>query len=589
MYGELGLFIDGAWKKNGGGNKGEDVINPATEKPLAHLPHASSSDLDEALESAKQGFALWRATSAYDRCKIMHKAADLMRERHDAISKIMVLEQGKPYAEARGEVIVSADIIDWYAEEGRRSYGRIVPGRGKGVRQLVMQEPIGVVAAFTPWNFPVLTPARKVGGALAAGCSLILKASEETPGACVEMVRCFADAGLPAGVLNLVFGVPAEVSEHLLAKDAVRKISFTGSIPVGKHLAALAAKGMKRTTMELGGHSPVVVFADADPEKAADTIAAFKYRNAGQVCISPTRFYVQEDVYPRFLKRFTEYANGIKLGDGLEKGITMGPLANARRLDAMDSIVADAKSRGGKIQTGGKRPSNQGFFYEPTVVTDVPDDSKVMTQEPFGPIAPIVTFKTFDEVVQRANSLEFGLAAYAFTTSNATAAAIGDAIESGMVGVNSIAISTPETPFGGVKESGHGSEGGIQGLGAYLVTKFISQGCTKKIMSELLKICPPSEVADNSVKSFEVGTNVIAVYNVGGTFYATDNECTHGAASLADGILEDDIIECSLHFGAFNVKTGEAVQAPCFTALRTYKVVVQDGQVMVDLDKTAAD
>ena len=379
MYGELGLFIDGAWRKNGGGNKGEDVINPATEKPLAHLPHASKSDLDEALESAKKGFAVWRATSAYDRCKIMHKAADLMRERHDAISKIMVLEQGKPYPEARGEVIVSADIIDWYAEEGRRAYGRIVPGRGKGVRQLVVHEPVGVVAAFTPWNFPVLTPARKVGGALAAGCSLILKASEETPGACVEMVKCFADAGLPAGVLNLVFGVPAEVSEHLLAKDAVRKISFTGSIPVGKHLAQLAAKGMKRTTMELGGHSPVVVFADADPEKAADTIAAFKYRNAGQVCISPTRFYVQEDVYPRFLKRFTEYAKGVKLGDGLEKGITMGPLANARRLDAMDSFVADAKSRGGKIQTGGKRRGNQGYFYEPTVITDVPDDSKIMT------------------------------------------------------------------------------------------------------------------------------------------------------------------------------------------------------------------
>ena len=299
MYSDLALYIDGKWM-NGGGRKGEDVINPATEKPLAHLPHASKADLDEALEAAKKGFALWRATSAYDRAKIMRKAADLMRERHDAIAKIMVQEQGKVYAEARVEVLTSADIIDWYAEEGRRSYGRIVPGRVKGTRQLVVSEPVGVVAAFTPWNFPVLTPARKVGGALAAGCSLILKASEETPGACVEMVRCFADAGVPAGVLNLVFGVPSEVSEHLLAKDAVRKISFTGSIPVGKHLAALAAKGMKRTTMELGGHSPVVVFADADPEKAADTIAAFKYRNAGQVCISPTRFYVQEDVYKKF-------------------------------------------------------------------------------------------------------------------------------------------------------------------------------------------------------------------------------------------------------------------------------------------------
>jgi succinate-semialdehyde dehydrogenase / glutarate-semialdehyde dehydrogenase len=475
MYTDLALYIDGKWL-NGSGRKGEDVINPATGKPLAHLPHATTADLDEALEAAKKGFALWRTTSAYDRAKLMHKAADLMRERHDAIAKVMVQEQGKVYAEARVEVITSADIIDWYAEEGRRSYGRVVPGRMKGTRQLVVQEPVGVVAAFTPWNFPVLTPARKIGGALAAGCSLILKASEETPGACVELVRCFADAGVPAGVLNLVFGVPAEVSEHLLAKDAVRKISFTGSIPVGKHLAALAARGMKRTTMELGGHSPVVVFGDADPEKVADTIAAFKYRNAGQVCISPTRFYVQEGVYNKFLSRFTEYAKGVKLGDGLEKGITMGPMANARRIDAMESFVADAKSRGGNVVTGGSRHGNQGFFYEPTVVTEVPDDSKVMTQEPFGPIAPIVTFKTFDEVVERANSLQFGLAAYAFTTSNATAAAIGDAMESGMVGVNSVMISTPETPFGGVKESGHGSEGGIEGLGAYLNTKFISQG-----------------------------------------------------------------------------------------------------------------
>jgi succinate-semialdehyde dehydrogenase/glutarate-semialdehyde dehydrogenase len=474
MYANLELFIDGQWL-NGDGRAGEDVINPATEKPLARLPHASTADLDHALEAAKKGFAVWRATSPYERAKIMRKAADLIRERYDAISKTLVQEQGKAYPEARAEVRTSADIIEWYAEEGRRAYGRIVPGPGKGLRQIVVQEPVGIVAAFTPWNFPTLTPARKIGGALAAGCSLILKASEETPGACVEMVRCFADAGLPAGVLNLVFGVPANISEHLIAKPDVRKISFTGSIPVGKHLAALAAKGMKRATMELGGHSPVVVFADADPEKSADTIAAYKYRNAGQVCISPTRFYVQEPVYSRFLARFTEYAKSLKLGDGLEKGVTMGPLANSRRIDTMDKFVNDAKDRGGKIVTGGKRRGNQGYFYEPTVITDLPDDSMLMTQEPFGPLAPVVTFKTFDEVVERANSLPFGLAAYAFTGSAQTANLIGDALQSGMVGVNSINISTPETPFGGVKESGYGSEGGIEGLQAYLNTKFISQ------------------------------------------------------------------------------------------------------------------
>jgi succinate-semialdehyde dehydrogenase/glutarate-semialdehyde dehydrogenase len=474
MYPNLELYIDGQWL-NGDGRAGEDVINPATEKPLARLPHASTADLDRALDAAKKGFAVWRATSPYERAKIMRKAADLMRERHDAISKTLVQEQGKAYPEARAEVRTSADIIEWYAEEGRRAYGRIVPGPGKGLRQIVVQEPVGIVAAFTPWNFPTLTPARKIGGALAAGCSLILKASEETPGACLEMVRCFADAGLPAGVLNLVFGVPANISEHLIAKQDVRKISFTGSIPVGKHLAGLAAKGMKRATMELGGHSPVVVFADADPEKSADTIAAYKYRNAGQVCISPTRFYVQEPVYSRFLARFTEYAKSLKLGDGLEKGVTMGPLANARRIDAMDKFVNDAKDRGGKIVTGGTRRGNQGYFYEPTVITDLPDDSMLMTQEPFGPLAPVVTFKTFDEVVERANSLPFGLAAYAFTGSAHTANLIGDALQSGMVGVNSINISTPETPFGGVKESGYGSEGGIEGLQAYLNTKFISQ------------------------------------------------------------------------------------------------------------------
>src|ERR1044071_1649002 len=453
MYSDLALYIDGKWL-NGEGRKGEDVINPATGKTLARLPHASKADLDAALAAAEKGFAAWKATSAYDRSKIMRKAADLLRERFDHVSKVMTQEQGKVYVESRAEVITSADIVEWFAEEGRRAYGRIIPSRNPSVRQMVVTEPVGVVAAFTPWNFPVLTPARKLAAALAARCAIIIKASEETPGGCVELVKCFEDAGVPRGVINLVFGVPATISEQLIASRIVRKISFTGSVPVGKHLAQLAAKGMKRATMELGGHSPVVVFCGADPEKTADTISAFKYRNTGQVCISPTRFYVQENVYDRFLKRFTDNAKAIKLGDGLEKDTTMGPLRNARRLDAMDSFVADAKSRGGKVVTGGSRSGNQGFFFEPTVVTDVPDDSKIMTEEPFGPVAPIVTFKTFDEVVERANSLEFGLAAYTFTSSPKTATAIGDALQSGMVGVNSVAISTPEPPSGGIKDSG---------------------------------------------------------------------------------------------------------------------------------------
>ena len=473
MYTELGLFIGGKWS-NGEGRKAEAVVNPANEKTLAELPHASKADLDEALEAAKKGFEVWRKTDTWARARVMAKAADLIRERADHIAKILTQEQGKPFVEAKLEVGAAADVIQWMAEEGKRAYGRVIPSRLPGTRTFTTQEPVGIVAAFTPWNFPAITPARKMAGALGAGCSIILKASEEVPGTAIELAKAFADAGLPEGVLNLVFGVPAEVSEHLLSKPEIRKISFTGSIPVGKHLAKLAANGMKRATMELGGHSPVVVFGDADPEKSAEMIAGAKYRNAGQVCVSPTRFYVQEPVYDRFVKRFTDYAKGIKLGDGLDKGTTMGPLANPRRLDAMEAIVNDAKSRGGKVATGGKRHGNQGFFFEPTVITDLPDDSKLMTEEPFGPIAPIVPFKTFDEVVERANSLQFGLAAYAFTTSSQTATRIGDAIQSGMIAINSAVVSMPETPFGGVKESGYGHEGGIEGLEAYTNKKFVS-------------------------------------------------------------------------------------------------------------------
>src|SRR5712692_12120342 len=320
MYTQLGLYIDGEWL-NGDGRAGEDVINPANEKVLGRLPHASTADLDRALAAAVKGFAVWREKSAHERGRIMKKAADLLRERAEHVARVLTQEQGKILAEARMEVLTTADIIEWYAEEGKRAYGRIVPGRVKGTRQLVIQEPVGVVTAFTPWNFPTLTPARKIGGALAAGCSLIIKASEETPGSAVELVRCFIDAGVPPGVLNLVFGVPAQVSEHLLRKDAIRKISFTGSVPVGKHLAKLAADGMKRVTMELGGHSPVVVFDDVDPEKVADITSASKYRNAGQVCIAPSRFFVQEKIYSRYVERFTENAKSMKVGDGLADGV----------------------------------------------------------------------------------------------------------------------------------------------------------------------------------------------------------------------------------------------------------------------------
>jgi succinate-semialdehyde dehydrogenase/glutarate-semialdehyde dehydrogenase len=336
----------------------------------------------------------------------------------------------------------------------------------------VTQEPVGPVAAFTPWNFPALTPCRKIGGALAAGCTLVLKAAEEVPGTAVEIARAFADAGLPAGVLNLVFGKPAEVSAHLIASPAIRKVSFTGSTAIGKHLMGLCARDLKRTTMELGGHGPVVVFDDVDVEATAELAATAKYRNAGQVCISPTRFFVQEAAYDRFVARFTDVAKGLKLGAGLEAGVQMGPLANPRRIQAMEAIVQDVRDRGGKVETGGARRGNEGWFYAPTVVTGIGDDALVMTEEPFGPVAPIVPFADFDEVVRRANSLPYGLAAYAFSTSARRIADIGAALKAGMVGLNTLAVSNPETPFGGVRDSGHGQEGGVEGLQAYLDVKF---------------------------------------------------------------------------------------------------------------------
>lgn len=470
-YTALELFIDGRFL-SGEGRVTEPVFDPATGRPIADLPHASTADLDAALDAAARAFPAWSATTASERAKVLRQAADLIRARIEAIATVMTLEQGKPIAESRGEIAYAADVIEWYAEEGRRIYGRVVPSRVPGVVMTVTHEPVGPVAAFTPWNFPALTPCRKIGGALAAGCTLILKAAEEVPGTAVEIARAFADAGLPAGVLNLVFGKPAEVSAHLIASPAIRKVSFTGSTAIGKHLMGLCAKDLKRTTMELGGHGPVVVFDDVDVEATAELAATSKYRNAGQVCISPTRFFVQEAAYDRFVARFTDVAKGLKLGGGLEAGVQMGPLANLRRIQAMEAIVQDVRDRGGKVETGGARRGNEGWFYEPTVVTGIGDDALIMTEEPFGPVAPIVPFADIEEVARRANSLPYGLAAYAFSSSARRVADIGAALKAGMVGLNTFAVSNPETPFGGVRDSGHGQEGGIEGLQAYLDVKF---------------------------------------------------------------------------------------------------------------------
>lgn len=474
MYQDVLLHIGGKWR-NAADGRTLDVVNPATEEVIGKLAHASKADLDAALDAAAAGFAVWRKISAYERSKIMRKAADLIRERSENIARLMTIEQGKPLAEARTEILGSADVMDWFAEEGRRAYGRVIPARAAGVYQLSIREPVGVVAGFTPWNFPMSQAVRKISAALAAGCAFILKGPEETPASCAELVRAFVDAGTPAGVVQLVFGVPAEISEYLIPHPVIRKISFTGSTVVGKHLAALAGAHMKRATMELGGHAPAIVFNDADLDNAAKILAANKFRNAGQVCVAPTRFIVQQEVYEPFLDRFVREAEVIKLGNGLEDGTTMGPLANGRRVAAMESLIGDATQKGGKVRTGGKRSGNKGYFFEPTVLTDLSPDARVLNEEPFGPLALFMPFSTFDEAIAEANRLPYGLAAYAYTRSASTATALGASIESGMVGINHHGLALPETPFGGVKDSGYGSEGGAEGLEPYMVTKFVTQ------------------------------------------------------------------------------------------------------------------
>ncbi|QTL02144.1 NAD-dependent succinate-semialdehyde dehydrogenase [Aquabacter sp. L1I39] len=474
MYRDVLLHIDGQWRAAEGGRTIE-VLNPATEEVIGTVAHASRSDLDAALAAAEKGFRQWSKVSAYDRAKVMRKAADLLRERVADIMPLMTQEQGKPLGEAKVETLAAADIIDWFAEEARRAYGRVVPARAPGIYQLVIKEPVGPVAAFTPWNFPINQVVRKVSAALAAGCSIIVKAPEETPASPAELIRAFVDAGVPAGVVNLVYGVPAEISEYLIPHPVIRKVTFTGSTPVGKQLAALAGLHMKRVTMELGGHSPVIVFEDADIEAAAKQIAAAKFRNAGQVCVSPTRFMVQEKAYDQFVERFVAYAKSLKVGNGLEAGTQMGPLANPRRVPALEALLADATQKGAEIATGGNRIGNKGYFFEPTVVTGVNREMRMMNEEPFGPLAMIFPFADFDEAVEEANRLPYGLASYAYTRSAKTANAIANSVEAGMMTINHLGLALPEVPFGGVKDSGFGSEGGLEAIEAYLNPKFVSQ------------------------------------------------------------------------------------------------------------------
>ncbi len=469
---ELALFVGGSWRL-GEGRDTLPVVDPSTGATIAEVPLASAADLDEALATSERAFAVWRATDPDARSAILRRAAGLMRERAETIASLLTREQGKPIAEARGEVASSAQLFEWCAEEGKRTYGRVLV-RPTGQRSMVIKQPVGPIAAFSPWNFPVYLMAKKLAPALAAGCSVISKPPEETPGCTSALIRCLIDAGLPDGVVQLVYGVPDNISRHLLASPIIRKVSFTGSVPVGKHLMRLAADGLKRATMELGGHAPVLVFDDCDLEKTLDMVVPQKFRNAGQVCVSPTRFYVQEAIYDRFIEGFASRTRQVTTGNGFAADTKMGPLANIRRPGAIEALVNDARKAGARVMAGGER-GESGFFFQPTLLADVPDSAAIMANEPFGPVAVAAPFTTLDDAIAKANRLPYGLAAFAFTENMRRANLLGDAIESGMVGINTFAISMADAPFGGVKDSGFGSEGGIEGFESYLVTKAIHQ------------------------------------------------------------------------------------------------------------------
>ena len=472
-YRSVNLLIDGTWSQAADGRT-LAVRNPGTGEDIGTVAHASIADLDRALAAAEKGLDTWRKVPPLERAKVLNGAARLLRERREDIATQMVLEQGKMIGEARGEIERAAEACDWMAGETQRIYGRVIPGRAGNITNLVLREPVGIVEAFTPWNFPVNQIVRKVAGALAAGCSLVVKGPEEAPGSCAELVRAFVDAGAPAGSVNLVYGTPAEISEYLVPHPLVRKISFTGSTVVGKHLAALAGQHMKLTTMELGGHAPVLVFRDADPVAAAKALAGNKFRNAGQSCVNPTRFLIEGDSFEPFVEAFTAAAAALKPGKGLDPETTTGPLANIRRVKAMERLTADAIAKGATLKTGGRRIGNAGFFFEPTVFTDVPTDAALMNEEPFGPIAMINRFESFEEAFAEANRLPYGLSAYAFTTSAQTAKKVIENVESAMISFNHFGLGHPETPFGGMKDSGYGFEGGSEAIEPYLQTRFMT-------------------------------------------------------------------------------------------------------------------
>lgn len=473
-YPDTLLLIDGKWRPSNS-CRTFPVLNPATAKQIGTVASADTSDLDEALAAAARGFEVWRATSAYQRAKVIRRAAEILRSRAEEIATWMTMEQGKPLEQSRLETLAGADIIDWFSGEAQRAYGQVIPSRAPDVVQMTLKLPVGPVAAFTPWNFPINQAVRKLSAALAAGCSIIIKAAEETPASPAGLVQAFVDAGVPDGVVNLVYGVPSEISEYLIPHPVIRKVSFTGSTSVGKKLAALAGLHMKRTTMELGGHAPVIVAEDADLEQAVTNMAAAKFRNAGQICVAPTRFLVHDSLADRFTERFASAAKAVRVGNGLEEGVQMGPLANDRRISAIEGMINDATARGARLITGGRRIGNEGWFFEPTVLADVPTDARIMNEEPFGPVATINRFAALDEAIAEANRLPYALAAYAFTRSTTISNRLSTEVVAGMMSINHYGLALPEVPFGGTRESGYGTEGGSHALDDYMDIRFVTR------------------------------------------------------------------------------------------------------------------
>ena len=474
MENHFKMFINGRWIDSSS-RESIPVINPANEETLGRLPVATTADLDSALESAAKGFEVWRKTSVADRARLLRTTAQLLRDRLDAIAVALTLEQGKTLREARLEVDDASDLLEWFAEEGKRAYGRIIPSADGRAEHRVIKEPVGPAVMFTPWNNPIAEPALSLAAALAAGCSAIIKPSEETPGSAVALVKAMQDAGLPDGVVNVVFGVPSEISEYLIPSPVIRKVTFTGSVPVGKKLAAMAAAEMKSFTMELGGNAPVIIFEDVDVKTVAKVVSQRKYRNAGQSCSAPNRFYVHDDIFDDFASEMIAIAESLRIGDGLTPEHDMGSMANRRRIDFMETLMHDAHANGASVATGGRKVGNEGYFWEPTVLVDVPENARVIRDEIFGPIAPLARFSDIDDVVARSNAVNVGLASYVFTTSREKSTAVSKALKFGQVGVNNMIISVAEGPFGGVKDSGIGRVGGSEGLDQYFDIKFVAE------------------------------------------------------------------------------------------------------------------